>query len=122
LSGDDGSASPWKFVPVRRLALFLEAAIDEGTQWAAGEPNGEPLWAELRRTISAFLNGLFRAGAFAGRTEREACFVKCDAQTTSAADIDAGRVRVVVGFAPLEPAEFVVLELIVKAGATIQGP
>jgi hypothetical protein len=122
LSGDDGSASPWKFVPVRRLALFLEDSIDEGTRWAAVEPNGEPLWAELRRTISAFLNGLFRAGAFAGRTDREAYFVKCDAQTTSAADIDASRVRVVVGFAPFAPAEFVLLELIVKAGATIQGP
>jgi hypothetical protein len=114
LIGDDASASEWKYVPVRRLALFVEDSIDAGTRWALREPNGEAMWAELRRLVSTFLDGLFRAGAFTGRTAREAYFVKCDAQTTTAADIEAGRTNVVVGFAPLKPAEFVVLEVMVK--------
>ena len=114
LRGDDASASEWKYVHVRRLSLFIEASIDEGTGWAASEPNGMAMWAELRRVVSAFLHTLFTAGAFQGHTPREAYFVKCDAQTTTAADIDAGRTNVIVGFAPLKPAEFVVLEVMVK--------
>ena len=114
LLGDDASASEWKYLPVRRLSLFIEESIDEGTQWAAVEPNGEAMWAELRRLVSTFLHELFRAGAFQGGTPREAYFVKCDAQTTTAADIEAGQTKVVVGFAPLKPAEFVVLEVMVK--------
>lgn len=113
-AGDDASASEWKYVPVRRLSLFIEASIDEGTRWAASEPNGQAMWAELRRVVSAFLHTLFTSGAFQGATPRQAYFVKCDAQTTTAADIAAGRTNVVIGFAPLKPAEFVVLEVMVK--------
>lgn len=114
LEGDNPSASEWKYVPVRRLSLFIEASIDEGTRWAASEPNGQAMWAELRRVVSTFLQTLFAAGAFQGRTPREAYFVKCDAQTTTADDIAAGRTNVIVGFAPLRPAEFVVLEVTIK--------
>lgn len=114
LEGDNPSASEWKYVPVRRLALFIQASIEDGTRWAASEPNGQAMWTELRRVVSTFLQTLFSAGAFQGRTPREAYFVKCDAQTTSADDIAAGRTHVIVGFAPLKPAEFVVLEVMVK--------
>jgi phage tail sheath protein FI len=114
LEGDDPSGSEWKYVPVRRLSLFIEQSIEEGTQWAASEPNGQAMWSELRRVVSTFLQTLFAAGAFQGRTPREAYFVKCDAQTTTADDIAAGRTHVIVGFAPLKPAEFVVLEVMVK--------
>jgi uncharacterized protein len=114
LASGDRAASEWKYIPVRRLSLFLEASIEDGTAWAAHEPNGAAMWAELRRLVSHFLDERYRAGAFAGRTAREAYFVKCDAQTTNAADIEAGQTHVVVGFAPLKPAEFVVLEVTVK--------
>jgi len=114
LAGNDRAASDWKYIPVRRLSLYIEASIVEGTRWAASEPNGAAMWAELRRLVSTFLDGLHRAGAFPGPTPREAYFVKCDAQTTTAADIAAGQTHVVVGFAPVKPAEFVVLEVTVK--------
>ncbi len=116
LVGDDGLASEWKYVNVRRLASHVERSIDEGTRWAVSEPNGEPLWADLRRAVGTFLTSLFRAGAFAGATEREAWFVKCDRQTTTQADIDAGRLNIVVGIAPVKPAEFIVLEIGARAG------
>src|SRR5690606_15217767 len=111
LAGADSAADDYKYVPVRRLALHIEESLHRGTQWAVFEPNAEPLWAQLRLHISAFLEDLFRQGAFAGSTSREAYFVKCDAGTTSQSDILAGVVNVVVGFAPLKPAEFVVLHL-----------
>lgn len=111
LAGADTAASTWKYIPVRRTALFIEDSLAHGLAWAAFEPNGEPLWARIRATAASFLDGLFREGAFAGRTAREAWFVRCDGDTTTAADILDGIVHVEVGFAPLKPAEFVVLTL-----------
>ncbi|WP_437755096.1 phage tail sheath family protein [Sorangium sp. So ce1389] len=104
-------SSEWRYVPVRRTAIFLRTSIYNGIQWAVFEPNDEPLWAQLRLTIGGFMEQLFRQGAFAGRTTREAFFVKCDAETTPEADQIAGIVNVAVGFAPLRPAEFVVVRL-----------
>jgi uncharacterized protein len=111
LEGADSLASEWKYVPVRRLALFIEESLYRGTQWAVFEPNAEPLWSELRLNVGAFLRDLFRKGAFQGSTPREAYFVKCDAETTTAADIGLGIVNIVVGFAPLKPAEFVIIQI-----------
>ena len=104
-------ASEWRYVPVRRMAIFLRTSIYNGIQWAVFEPNDEPLWSNLRLTISGFMDQLHRQGAFAGQTSREAYFVKCDAETTPEADRIAGIVNVWVGFAPLRPAEFVVVKL-----------
>jgi uncharacterized protein len=115
LEGDDQLASDWKYVPVRRLALFLEESLQRGTQWVVFEPNGEPLWAQLRLNVGAFLDVLFRQGAFQGRTPREAYFVRCDKATTTADDLSRGIVNIVFGFAPLKPAEFVVIRIQQKA-------
>ena len=103
--------SEWRYVPVRRLAIFLRKSLHEGIQWAVFEPNDEPLWASLRSAVGAFMEQLFRQGAFAGRTSRDSYFVKCDADTTRPEDQAAGIVNVWVGFAPLRPAEFVVVKL-----------
>jgi uncharacterized protein len=101
----------YRYVPVRRIAIYLEQSLYNGIQWAVFEPNDEDLWASLRLNIGAFMLLQFRAGAFQGKTPSEAFFVKCDATTTTQADIDAGVVNILVGFAPLKPAEFVVLRL-----------
>ena len=101
----------WKYVNVRRTAIFIEHSIDAGTQWAAFEPNAEPLWARLRRDISAFLETYWRGGAFQGAAPDDAYFVQCDRTTMTQSEIDSGRVNVIVGFAPLRPAEFVVLRI-----------
>lgn len=101
----------YRYVPVRRTAIFLEQSIYNGIQWAVFEPNDESLWASLRLNIGAFMMLQFRAGAFQGKSANEAFFVKCDSKTTTQADIDAGVVNILVGFAPLKPAEFVVLRL-----------
>ena len=111
LAGDDESRSEWRYVPVRRLALFVEESLYRGTRWAVFEPNDEPLWALLRRNIGAFMQALFRQGALQGAKPQEAYFVRCDASTTTQADIDDGYVNVVVGFAPVKPAEFVVVTI-----------
>ncbi len=111
LEGDDQLASEWKYVPIRRMALFLEESLQRGTQWVVFEPNGEPLWAQIRLNVGAFLDTLFRHVAFQGRTPREAYFVKCDKATTTADDIGRGVVNIVIGFAPLKPAEFVVIKI-----------
>jgi phage tail sheath protein FI len=116
IEGDDQLASQWKYIPVRRTALFIEETLYRNTQWAVFEPNDEPLWSQLRLNIGVFMHGLFRQGAFQGRSPKEAYFVKCDSSTTTQADIDRGIVNVVVGFAPLKPAEFVVLYIQQKAG------
>jgi phage tail sheath protein FI len=116
LQGDDRLASEWKYVPVRRLALFLEESLYRGTQWVVFEPNDEPLWAQIRLNIGAFMQNLFRQGAFQGQTPREAYFVKCDKETTTQNDIDLGKVNIIVGFAPLKPAEFVILQIQQMAG------
>ena len=116
LHGDDDRGSEYKYVPVRRMALFLEESLYRGTQWVVFEPNDEPLWSQIRLNIGAFLHGLFRQGAFQGLTPRDAYFVKCDRETTTQADINLGIVNILVGFAPLKPAEFVVLKLQQIAG------
>lgn len=115
LEGTEDSTSDWKYIPVRRLALFIEESIDRGIQWAVFEPNAEPLWAQIRLNVGAFLQKLFCQGAFQGSRPQDAYFVKCDATTTTQNDLDAGAVNVVVGFAPLKPAEFVILTISTKA-------
>jgi phage tail sheath protein FI len=116
LDGSDQEASEWKYVPVRRLALYLEESLYRGTKWAVFEPNDEPLWSQLRLNIGAFMQNLFRQGAFQGTSPREAYFVKCDKETTTQNDINLGVVNILVGFAPLKPAEFVVIRLQQMAG------
>jgi phage tail sheath protein FI len=113
---NDRLASEWKYVPVRRTALFLEESLFRGTQWVVFEPNDEPLWAQIRLNLGAFMQSLFRQGAFQGKTPREAYFVKCDSETTTQDDINRGVVNILVGFAPLKPAEFVVIQIQQMAG------
>ncbi|MBD5788243.1 phage tail sheath family protein [Cellulosimicrobium terreum] len=117
LRGADVLADEYGYVPVRRFALFLEESLFRGTQWVVFEPNDEPLWAQIRLTVGGFLQDLFRKGAFQGRTPREAYFVKCDAETTTQFDIDRGIVNIQVGFAPLKPAEFVIVSVQQKTAA-----
>ncbi|WP_146348167.1 phage tail sheath C-terminal domain-containing protein [Phaeobacter marinintestinus] len=114
--GADALASEWKYVPVRRLALFIEESLYRGTQFVVFEPNDEPLWAQIRLSVGSFMNNLFRQGAFQGATPQEAYLVRCDSSTTTQADIDLGIVNIVVGFAPLKPAEFVVIQIQQLAG------
>jgi Bacteriophage tail sheath protein len=105
------SNAEWRYVPVRRMAIFLRVSIYYGIQWAVFEPNDEPLWSSLRLNIRSFMLTQFRAGAFQGAKPDEAFFVKCDTSTTTQQDIDNGVVNILVGFAPLKPAEFIVLKL-----------
>ena len=116
LRGADQAADEYKYVPVRRLALFIEESLYRGTQWVVFEPNDEPLWAQIRLNIGAFMHNLFRQGAFQGKTPREAYLVKCDSETTTQNDINLGIVNILVGFAPLKPAEFVVIKIQQLAG------
>jgi uncharacterized protein len=116
LEGDDRLASEWKYIPIRRLALFIEESLYRGTQWVVFEPNDEPLWSQIRLNVGAFMRNLFRQGAFQGASPREAYFVKCDNESTTQNDINLGIVNIVVGFAPLKPAEFVVLKIQQMAG------
>ena len=111
LAGADALASQWKYVPVRRMALFLEQSLYRGTQWVVFEPNDEPLWAAIRLNVSSFMQTYFLKQAFQGQTADEAYFVKCDSETTTQTDIDNGIVNILVGFAPLQPAEFVVIQI-----------
>ena len=116
LRGADQLADEYKYVPVRRLALYIEESLYRGTQWVVFEPNDEPLWAQIRLNVGAFMHNLFRLGAFQGKTPQEAYFVKCDKETTTQNDINLGIVNIVVGFAPLKPAEFVIIKLQQMAG------
>jgi phage tail sheath protein FI len=116
LRGADQLADEYKYVPVRRLALYIEESLFRGTKWVVFEPNDEPLWAQIRLNVGAFMHNLFRQGAFQGTTTRDAYFVKCDKETTTQNDIDLGIVNIIVGFAPLKPAEFVVIKLQQIAG------
>jgi phage tail sheath protein FI len=116
LDGADQLASEWKYIPIRRLALFIEESLFRGTKWVVFEPNDEPLWAQIRLNVGVFMNGLFRQGAFQGSTPQEAYFVKCDKETTTQADRNLGIVNIEVGFAPLKPAEFVVITIQQIAG------
>jgi phage tail sheath protein FI len=109
--GANALGDPWKYIPVRRTALFIEETLFRSTKWVVFEPNDEPLWASIRLNIGAFMDGLFRQGAFQGRTARQAYFVKCDAENNRQADIDRGIVTIDVGFAPLKPAEFVLIRI-----------
>ncbi len=111
LEGADVLASDWKYIPVRRTTLFIEESLFRGTKWVVFEPNDEPLWAQIRMNVGAFMQDLFRKGAFQGTAPRDAYFVKCDGETTTQQDIDNGIVNIEVGFAPLRPAEFVILKI-----------
>jgi phage tail sheath protein FI len=111
LVGADAMANQWKYVPVRRTALFLEESLYRGTKWVVFEPNDEPLWAAIRLNVGSFMDSLFKKGAFQGVTADQAYFVKCDSETTTQNDIDQGIVNILVGFAPLKPAEFVVIQI-----------
>lgn len=111
LAGSDRLASEWKYIPVRRTALFIEESLYRGLKWVVFEPNDEPLWAQIRLNVGAFMHNLFRQGAFQGQKRDDAYFVKCDRDTTTQNDINLGIVNIQVGFAPLKPAEFVVLYL-----------
>ena len=116
MEGNDRLASEWKYIPVRRTALFLEESLFRGTQWVVFEPNDEPLWAQIRLNLGAFMQSLFRQGAFQGKTPKEAYLVKCDSETTTQDDINRGVVNILVGFAPLKPAEFVIIKIQQLAG------
>ncbi|MGW6013387.1 phage tail sheath family protein [Streptomyces sp. NPDC055210] len=111
LEGSDALDSEWKYVPVRRLALHVEESLQRGLQWVVFEPNDENLWQQIRLGASSYLHTLFRQGAFKGGTPREAYFVKCDRDTTTDEDIANGVVNVLVGIAPVRPAEFVVVRI-----------
>jgi len=111
LDGSDDFGSEWKYIPIRRLALFLEESLFRGTKWVVFEPNDEPLWAKIRMNLNAFMMSLFRQGAFQGSTPDKAFFVKCDGETTTANDRNLGIVNILVGFAPLKPAEFVIISI-----------
>jgi hypothetical protein len=129
LQGSDQAGSEWKYIPVRRPALYIESSIYAGTQWVAFEPNDESLWGLIRMNIGIFMQGLFLQGAFQGTTPQQAYFVKCDSETTTQNDINLGIVNILVGFAPLNPAEFVVIQIQQMAGqsqtsnpASLTGP
>lgn len=111
LAGNDQVGSQWKYIPIRRLALYLESSLFDGTQWVVFEPNDEPLWGQIRLNVGAFMQGLFLEGAFAGSTPSQAYFVKCDADNNPPASVALGVVNILVGFAPLYPAEFVVIQI-----------
>jgi Phage tail sheath protein FI len=119
LDGADDLGSEWKYIPIRRLALFLEESLYRGTKWIVFEPNDEPLWASIRLNLNAFMMSLFRQGAFQGSTPDKAFYVKCDAETTTQNDRNLGIVNIEVGFAPLKPAEFVVIKIQQIAGDLI---
>ena len=116
LEGNDQAGSQWKYVPIRRLALFLESSLYNGTQWVVFEPNDERLWSQIRLNVGAFMQGLFLQGAFQGTSPQKAYFVKCDSENNPQSSINMGIVNVLVGFAPLYPAEFVVIQIQQIAG------
>ncbi len=107
----------WRYVPVRRTAIFIEQSIYNGIQWAVFEPNDHRLWSSLRLNVDSFMNGLFRSGAFQGEKASDAYFVRCGlGDTMTQGDIDRGQVIAIVGFAPLKPAEFVIVRIQQKVG------
>ena len=116
MQGNDELGSEWKYVPVRRTALYIEESLFRALKWVVFEPNDEPLWSEIRLNVGAFMHNLFRQHAFQGITPADAYFVKCDKETTTQNDINLGIVNIVVGFAPLKPAEFVVIQIQQMAG------
>jgi phage tail sheath protein FI len=114
------SDGQWKYISVRRLFIFLEESIDQGTQWVVFEPNDEPLWARIRASVGNFLNTVWRSGALQGTTPDEAYFVKVDRTTMTQDDIDNGRLIILVGVAPVKPAEFVIFRISQKTLETQQ--
>ena len=116
MDGDDEFGSEYKYIPVRRTALFIEESLYRGLEWVVFEPNDEPLWAQIRLNVGAFMNNLFRQGAFQWQTPKDAYFVKCDKETMAQNDINKGIVNILVGFAPLRPAEFVIIKIQQMAG------
>lgn len=111
LNGADAQASDWKYIPVRRLAYTIEESVARGIKWAAFEANDRALWAQIELSVSAFMHTLFTQGAFQGAAPSQAYFVKCDNTTTTPVDMENGIVNIVIGFAPMHPAEFVMLTL-----------
>ena len=116
LAGADAAASEWKYLPVRRLALFLEESLRQGLAWVVFEPNDEPLWGQIRLNVESFMQGLFLRGAFQGTSPRQAYYVLCDRSNNPQSDVNLGIVNIEIGFAPLRPAEFVVLKFRQIAG------
>jgi phage tail sheath protein FI len=117
LAGSDLAGSPWKYVPVRRLADFVEQSLRQSLRWVVFEPNSESRWSSIALEVNGFLSGLFAQGAFVGTSATQAYQVVCDATTTSPDDMLRGIVNLHVAFAPVQPAEFVVLTLELEAGA-----
>jgi uncharacterized protein len=113
---ENSAFQQWRYVPVRRIALFIEQTLYRNLGWAVFEPNDEPLWIAIRTSIERFMLSLFRQGAFQGGKPSEAFIVKCDSSTTTQTDIDNGIVNVLVGFCPLKPAEFVIIKIAQLAG------
>ena len=116
LRGADRLGDEYRYISVRRTALYIEESLYRGTAWVVFEPNDEPLWAQIRLNVGSFMHTLFRQGAFAGASPKDAYLVKCDRETTTQDDVNHGIVNILVGFAPLKPAEFVVLQLQQLAG------
>ena len=116
MQGADQLTSQWAYVAVRRTALYLEESLFEGLKWVVFEPNDTPLWSQIRLNVTSFMQTLFRQGAFQGSSAASAYFIKCDSETTTQTDINSGVVNILVGFAPLQPAEFVVLQIQQMAG------
>src|SRR5579863_1500748 len=106
----------WKYVSIRRFTLFVEQSLDASLQSAVFEPNGPALWAKVQATVGDFLARLFADGKLCGATRAQAYFVKCGPETMTQSDVDNGDLNVVVGFAPLEPAEFVIIAIAALAG------
>jgi len=119
LQGNDQAGSEWKYIPIRRLALYIESSLYDGTQWVVFEPNDEKLWGQIRMNVGAFMQGLFLKGAFQGTSPQKAYFVKCDSENNPQSSIDLGIVNITVGFAPLFPAEFVVIQIVQMAGQSL---
>ena len=121
LAGAAATEPQWRYVPVRRLEMFIEASIVRGLQWAELEDNGEPLWAKVRERVENFVHGLFLRRALQGRTPQDAYFVRCDESTMSPQDVEQGVLVVKVGFAPLRPAEFVIITIRQSRGNSSTG-
>lgn len=116
LRGADAFSDEYKYTAVRRTALYIEESLYRALKWVVFEPNDEPLWSQIRLNVGAFMHDLYRKGAFQGGSPKDAYFVKCDKESTTQSDINLGIVNIVVGFAPLKPAEFVVIKLQQMAG------
>jgi phage tail sheath protein FI len=114
--GTNGALEQWRYVPVRRTALFIEQTLLRNLGWVVFEPNDEPLWGAIRTSVGGFMYSLFRQGAFFGQKASDAFRVQCDSTTTTTLDIDQGIVNIVVAFRPLKPAEFVVIKIAQIAG------